>query len=126
MLAVLALALSELKGSLRSDFVKGVVLGTTAWLAEEVTIKGERKSSFIRLVDIVGDHFDVGLLGLSTGLRFDCSRYNALRDYERGYIKEGVGAGAFALLAQLHGASCIDLVHYCEKSLEELQRRSEK
>ena len=44
--------------------------------------------------------------------------------YENGYIKEGDGAGAFALLAQLQGATCKDLVENCEKSLEELKRPS--
>ena len=124
MLAVLALALAEVEPSLRSSFVESVVLGTTAWLAEELIIKGQRQSSLIRLLDIVGDFFDVGLLGMSTGLRFDSSRYKVLKDYERGYIKEGVGAGAFALLAQFQGANCEELLEACEISLEELQRRS--
>jgi len=122
MLAVLALALSDLKVSLRNHFVEGVVLGTTAWLAEEVT--SQSQSSLVRLLDLVGDHFGVALMGISSGLRFDSSRYKVLRDYERGYIKEGVGAGAFALLAQLYGASCEDIVKACEESLEELQRRA--
>jgi len=122
MLAVLALALSDLKVSLRNQFVEGVVLGTTAWLAEEGI--SQSKSSLVRLLDLVGDHFGVALMGISTGLRFESSRYKVLRDYERGYIKEGVGAGAFALLAQLYGASCEDIVEACEESLEELQRRA--
>ncbi len=124
MLAVLALALEELQGSLRSNFAKGIVLGTTSWLTEEVTSKEQTESNLVRLLDVVGDRFGVSLLGIATGLRFDCSSYDALRDYERGYIKEGVGAGAFALLAQLRGATCKDLVDKCEASFEELQNSS--
>jgi len=124
MLAVLALALNDVKASFRQEFVQGVVLGTTAWLSEEVRFKGQGESSLVRLMNIVGDHFEVSLMGISTGLRFERSRFNVLRDYERGFIKEGVGAGAFALLAQLYGASCEDIVEACEESLEELQRRA--
>ena len=124
MLAILAIALSELEASLRATFVEGIVLGTTAWLAEEVASKYQEESSLVRLLDIVGERFGVGLLGMSTGLHFNCSSHNALQDYERGYIKEGVGAGAFSLLAQFQGASCTDLVDNCDASLEELQKRS--
>ncbi len=124
MLAVLALALKELNASLRSDFVEGIVLGTTAWLTDEEITQDSSRSSLVRLLDTVGDHFDVGLVGMSSGLRFDGSSFEALRDYEKGYVKEGVGAGAFALLAQLQGASCKELVHDCEVFLEQLQNRS--
>ncbi len=61
---------------------------------------------------------------MSTGLRFDRSRFQSLQDYETGYVKEGVGAGAFALLAQLHGTSCKELVDACEISLDELHKMS--
>jgi len=121
MLAVLALALSEIKTSLRESFVEGVVLGTTSWLAEESQLKGNGESSLTRLLNIVGCHYQVELVGLSSGLRFDQSRFKVLRDYEKGYIKEGVGAGAFTLLAQFQGISCKKLVSRCEESLEHLK-----
>jgi len=124
MLAVLALALEELSATLRPDFVEGIVLGTTAWLVDEVNSKDQSKSSLLRLLDVVGDYFGVGLVGMSTGLRFDRSRFQSLQDYETGYVKEGVGAGAFALLAQLHGTSCKELVDACEISLDELHKMS--
>ena len=47
-----------------------------------------------------------------------------LRDYELGYVKEGVGAGALSLLAQMKGANCQDLVDACEKAVYELDRNS--
>jgi len=124
MVAVLALALSEVKVCLRADFVKGIALGTTAWLVEENLEIHKKQSSLVSLLDLVGNHFDVGLLGMSSGLRFHSSRHQALKDYERGFIKEGVGAGAFALIAQFHGTTCQNLVEACEESLDELKRRS--
>ncbi len=124
MLAVLALALSELEASSRESFVEGVVLGTTSWLVEEGFSANNRKSALVKLINVVEDFFNVELLGLSTGLRFDQTRHKPLMDYEDGYIKEGVGAGAFALMAQLHGISCKEIVNGCEKSLEELQSRA--
>ena len=53
----------------------------------------------------------------------DSSTHQPLRDYERGYVKEGVGAGALLLLAQLRGSSCVDLVLDCERALEQLLSR---
>ncbi len=126
MLAVLALALSELKSSMRSGFVEGISLGTTAWLTTERFENSYRESSFVQLIELVGEFFDVGLLGMSTGLHFDKSSYQALFDYELGYVKEGVGAGALALLAQAQGFSCDELVRACEDALQELQESSTK
>ena len=57
---------------------------------------------------------------LACGVRFHSSTHQPLRDYERGFVKEGVGAGALLLLAQLRGWSCDDLVLDCEHALEQL------
>ncbi len=124
MLAVLALALSSLQPSLRAEFVEGVAIATTAWLVEETTslFKDASGSALLQLIDRVGKHFDVDLFGLSTGLHFHGSSQDVLRDYECGYIKEGVGAGALALMAQIDGVSCKDLVVACEEAVDELQR----
>ena len=56
-------------------------------------------------------------------MRFHSSTHQPLRDYERGYVKEGVGAGALLLLAQLRGCSCAELVLDCEDALEQLLSR---
>ncbi len=121
MLAVLALALSELTPSKRNSFSEGIVLGTTAWLASE-SIASKVPSALVQLMDRIGNYFGVELLGISSGLRFDKTTYKVLYDYELGYVKEGVGAGALALIAQLQGASCKDLVDGCENAVEDLQR----
>jgi NaMN:DMB phosphoribosyltransferase len=43
-----------------------------------------------------------------------------LRDYEDGFVKEGVGAGALLLLAQLQGHHSEALVEGCERALDQL------
>ena len=68
-----------------------VLVGTTRWVAEDIT----------------GD--TVGLAKLlqapliATQLSFAGSRHSALRAYEQGYVKEGIGAGGSAILAHLYG-----------------------
>ncbi len=122
MLAVLALALRSLKPSMRKMFVDGVALGTTSWLLEERTSSALGAAPLVRLMDRIGENFDVSLLGFATGLHFFGSKHQPLLDYELGYVKEGVGAGALAFLAQLQGASCAQLVESCEEAIDELQR----
>ena len=120
MLAILALALATVKSSFRDQFVEEISIGTTAWLADEISEISQGKRSLVRLIHTVEDFFDVKLFGLASGLRFDKSSYQVLRDYESGYIKEGVGAGALALLAQLNGASCEKVVRDCEVAVDQL------
>ncbi len=120
MVAVLALTLAALKPHLRNDFMKGVAIGTTYWLAAEPSLSFGRRSAFGCLLKCVEDHFGVKILGLASGLRFHSSSQQSLRDYELGYIKEGVGAGALTLLAQLHGASIQELVRDCDQAVTDL------
>ena len=121
MIAVLALALASLEIEHRVNFVRGVLLGTTSWLLEErVDSSCKRQSSLEQLLDFVGEYYGVKLIGLATGLRFHASRHKSLRDYENGYVKEGVGAGALALLAQLQGVSCSQLVEACDEAVDVL------
>jgi uncharacterized protein (TIGR00303 family) len=70
-----------------------IVIGTTRWVAEDPT----------------GNTVDLALsLGckaipplLATQLNFAHSRYPQLQAYERGFVKEGVGAGAACIAAYL-------------------------
>ena len=43
-----------------------------------------------------------------------------MRDYERGFVKEGVGAGGLLLLAQLQGHPTEVLVEDCDRAMAEL------
>ncbi|AII50234.1 hypothetical protein KR52_13995 [Synechococcus sp. KORDI-52] len=119
MLAVLALAMQALSARQRDRLAAQVLIGTTSWLAEEGAAAASQ-SSFGGLVDATAHHIAAELSVLACGVRFRGSAHQPLRDYERGYVKEGVGAGALLLLAQLRGCSCADLVLECERALEQL------
>ena len=59
-------------------------------------------------------------MALSSGIRFHDSCHQQLRDYENGYVKEGVGAGGLLLLAQLQGISAADLQASCDAAMQAL------
>ena len=67
-----------------------VVVGTTRWVAEDPT------GDTVKLAASIGP---VPLL--ATQLSFATSRFGPLRAYERGFVKEGVGAGGLAMAASL-------------------------
>ncbi|MFH7245009.1 MAG: nicotinate mononucleotide-dependent phosphoribosyltransferase CobT [Spirulina sp.] len=69
---------------------KNVVVGTTRWVAADPT------------GDTVGLAQAMDACLLATDLSFADSRFAALRAYEEGFVKEGVGAGACAIAATLH------------------------
>jgi uncharacterized protein (TIGR00303 family) len=122
MLAVLALAMQALPARQREHLAAQVLIGTTGWLADEGAAAAGQ-SPFGGLVDATASHLAAALSVLACGVRFHSSTHQPLRDYERGYVKEGVGAGALLLLAQLRGWSCDDLVLDCEHALEQLLSR---
>jgi len=68
-----------------------VAVGTTRWVAEDVT------------GDTVGLAQTLGAPLLATQLSFAASTLEPLRAYERGFVKEGVGAGGCAIAAHLQG-----------------------
>ncbi|MBW3041464.1 nicotinate-nucleotide--dimethylbenzimidazole phosphoribosyltransferase [Prochlorococcus marinus] len=120
MLAVLALALNEIETDLRSEFVEKISIGTTSWLVDESLSFSGKRNSFIHLMNHVSKHFKVNILGLASGYRFNDSNQKVLRDYELGYIKEGVGAGALSLLAQIKGLSQREMIERCDKEVTNL------
>lgn len=68
-----------------------IVIGTTRWVADDPT------GDTVGLANLVGE---VPLI--ATQLSFATSRYEQLRAYERGFVKEGVGAGGCAIAASLY------------------------
>jgi uncharacterized protein (TIGR00303 family) len=90
MLAVYALmqALARTQGY---DWVpENVVVGTTRWVVEDPT------------GDTVGLAQLTDACLMATRLSFQRSCFAALRAYEQGFVKEGVGAGACAIAASLY------------------------
>lgn len=91
MLAVQALAVSMLHQLGGERHLDGIVVGTTRWVAEDTT--GDT-------IGLARNLDGVPLLG--TQLCFSDSRHPQLQSYERGYVKEGVGAGGCAIAAHLY------------------------
>ena len=121
MAAVLALALNMVSTRERRLLSNQVLIGTTAWLATEIlTPTGSKRPSLMELLALLEDHFDVYISALASGLRFDDSRHRSLRDYELGHVKEGVGAGGLALLAQLRGLSLDRISQACDNAMDQL------
>jgi len=87
--------------ALKPDVLCNVAIGTTRWVVSD-------SSSDLR--GIVGQISDVPIL--AADLDFSGSRFDGLKAYEQGIVKEGVGAGgaAIAAMAKLEGAVTKDLL----------------
>lgn len=110
MAAVLALALALAPPSLRPAVAAAAAVGTTAWVALEAG------SDLTLLLQRIGARWGVEPLAFAADLRFTEPCHPALAAYERGYVKEGVGAGGLALLWQLSGRSAPALAHLCDQA----------
>ncbi len=91
MLAVYALARSLARYRRVSWQPEKIIVGTTRWVAEDPTC------DTVGLADLVG-----GVPLVATQLSFAESRYPALRQYEAGFVKEGVAAGGCAIAANIY------------------------
>ncbi|MCX5957133.1 MAG: nicotinate-nucleotide--dimethylbenzimidazole phosphoribosyltransferase [Cyanobacteria bacterium] len=115
MAAVLALALALLTPELRPRLAALAAIGTTAWVAFE------SDSDLALLLRRVGRHWGIDHpLAFAASLRFRGALHPALLDYERGYVKEGVGAGGLAILWELAGRSPEHLARACDVACHEL------
>jgi len=104
MLAVYALIQAIVKVYELAWQPQAVVVGTTRWVAEDPTGKT------VELAEMVGS-----IPLLVTQLSFANSRYDQLRAYEQGYVKEGMGAGGCAIAAHLtQGWHQTQLLHAIE------------
>ena len=108
MAAVLALALALAEPQLRPALAERLVVATTAWVDEEAG------SNLALLLERIGARWQVRPRLEVAALRFHGCSSAALRDYERGYVKEGVGAGGLALLWQLAGRQPGALAEACD------------
>ena len=108
MAAVLALALALAEPGQRPALADRLVGATTAWVAEEAG------SNLALLLERIGARWQVRPRLEVAALRFHGCSSAALRDYERGYVKEGVGAGGLALLWQLAGRQPGALAEACD------------
>jgi uncharacterized protein (TIGR00303 family) len=76
-----------------------ILVGTTRWVIDDPA------------ADVAGlaDEISPDLPVAGVNLDFSASRHAALRAYERGLVKEGVGAGAAAMVALLRGSDLCTL-----------------
>ena len=92
-----------------------VIVGTTRWVAEDPT------------GDTVGLATLLNAPLLATQLSFAQSRYATLAAYERGFVKEGVGAGGSAIAATLYqGWGQVQLLEAIETLADEYHPLSQK
>ena len=85
MAAVLALV-----NSLNQDILDNLIIGTTRW------ILNDRNSDINYLISNIAD-----VPVLASDLNFSKSKYNGLKAYEAGVVKEGVGCGGASIAAIL-------------------------
>lgn len=111
MAAVLALALALAPQALRPAVAQGVEVATTAWVVQEAG------SDLRLLLERIRAHWRLAKpLELQVaGLRFLGCSSQALVDYERGFVKEGVGAGGLALLWERCGRTPEQLAIACDE-----------
>ena len=117
MAAVLALALALAPEELRPRLAATTAVVTTAWVA------CEPHSDLPLLLRRVGERWGLEPLGFAASLRFHGPLHPALADYERGYVKEGVGAGGLALLWEISGRSPLALARLCDTDCHHLHAR---
>ena len=109
MLAIVLLALEFIDSNSKQEFIDFVFIATTGWLVKDNLLSD--------LLNLITKKHNVNLLGLASPLNFKSSIYKELRDYEIGYVKEGVGAGGMSILAFLNGCSNKEIVSECQKNL---------
>lgn len=90
MLAVYALAIALATSYAIGWTPEHIIVGTTRWVADDPTGDTRGLAQLLQCPLI------------ATQLSLASSRYPALRAYERGFVKEGVGAGGCAIAAHLY------------------------
>jgi len=100
------LAVSALLKALGEDLGR-FMIATTKWVVND------RSATFLETAK------EIGIVTYSADLDFSKSEFKGLRDYEKGYVKEGVGAGGATWLVVKAGFSPQEV----SAKVEELYRR---
>ena len=75
----------------------------------------------MRLLGLLGEQWQLEEpLAFRSSLRFGRPCHSALRAYEEGYVKEGVGAGGLAVLWELSGRDPEALARSCSSACDRL------
>jgi NaMN:DMB phosphoribosyltransferase len=94
-------AILAIVSALNPDVLCNIAIGTTRWVLND---------SSSDLKGIATQIYDMPILAAE--LDFSSSQYSGLRAYEKGVVKEGVGAGgaAIAAMAKVGGAITKDML----------------
>ena len=92
---------------------KDITIGTTRWILED------KSADMLGLVNQVNVKLLVGMLD------FSISKFDGIRAYERGYVKEGVGAGGSSIMAFIRGITNSKLVEKIDTIYSELINRNQ-
>ena len=101
------LAVAALLKAMGEDLSR-FMIATTRWVVDD-------KSSTFRETAR-----DIGIIYYHAELDFSKSRFKGLRDYERGYVKEGVGAGGAVWLAVKKGFTVEEVAQKVDELYERL------
>ncbi len=107
-------AILAIVNALKCDALDNIVIGTTRWIVSDRTAD---------LRGIVTQIADIPILAVD--LDFGQSKFEGLRAYEMGAVKEGVGAGGAAIAAMVKSKGCVTkevLLKEVERSYENLMR----
>ncbi len=119
MAAVLALAmvLARARGQDMAPLLHSTAVGTTRWVAQEPG------SNLALLLERVHGQLQLpqAPLAMASSLNVSSCAHQALRDYEAGHVKEGVGAGGLAIVASLAGLSNSRLACLCDQAMDQLR-----
>lgn len=119
MLAVYALAHRWAEGDGLDWSPEAIAIGTTRWVTADPTAQTAQLPHKLIPERPEGPPF------LAADLNFSAATEPALRVYEAGFVKEGVGAGAGAIAASLYGSlSQGEALAIIEKLVAHCQRRS--
>ena len=112
MLAVAAVCQELALKQQKSWHAEQVIVGTTRWVADDLT------------GDTAGLAAQIGAVPLvTTEYQLHDSAYEGLRAYEQGYVKEGVGAGGLMSYAALQDLSQDTWVQAVDQAYQEIMRR---
>ena len=117
MIAIILLALEYGQFLNKQAFVDKIFIATTSWLSNDDALNN--------LLFLVANKHQVKLFGFSSCLNFKTTNSQELKDYEFGYVKEGVGAGGMSFLAYLKGFTYKQIVSECEHNLKKIKRVNE-
>jgi uncharacterized protein (TIGR00303 family) len=98
--------------ALSPDILDNVAIGTTRWIVDDKT--SDMKGLVSKITDVPV---------LAVDLDFGVSRYDGLKAYERGVVKEGVGCGGASIAAMLKSNGKITksvLLQEIEKSYKQI------